>query len=241
MRLRMIAVLVTLYASGCTTVPDPVLGPPLEKADTDEVGFAAESVPAELEVIFFDVGLGDSTLIKCPDGSKILVDAGSMGGLSAAQKSVVREEIRDHIGDHLDLVVVTHPDTDHYNMIANVLQGVPVSHVFYGGERDDYNTGNFKNWLQAFDDSDRATSPPLRFHDPEAEPNPVLSCVGVDLWIMAANVPAASGAENNYVKNTPSIVLRISHGDVDIVLHQQQSQWRRAQFHRPVPSRSVRV
>lgn len=221
---RLMTTLIILTTWGCTAAPEPVIGPPLEPAGTtmEEAGVEAmdlaEDAPSELQVVFFDVGRGDSTLLKCPDGRKILVDAGSSGGLSSSEKTAVRNEIRGHIGDRLNLLVVTHPDTDHYNLLAETLQGVPVSHVFYGGDRDLYKTGNFKNWLRAFEDDGRTTSPSTRFHDPEAEPNATLSCAGVDVWILAANVPADAGAAENYVKNTPGIVLRLEHGDADLIL-----------------------
>jgi beta-lactamase superfamily II metal-dependent hydrolase len=216
---RLILTLIVLGALGCTGAPPPVVGPPLERADVAADAFALEeSVPRDFEVVFFAVGTGDSTLLKCPDGRRILIDAGSLGGLSSAEETAVRAEIRSHIGDRVDVLVVSHPDSDHYNLLADVLQGVPVSEVIYGGDRDDYRTGGFHNWLRVFEEQGRATSPPDRFHDPEETPNGTLSCGGVDIWILAANVPAGAGAASNFVKNTPSVVLRVQYGEFGMIL-----------------------
>ena len=44
----------------------------------------------DLELQFLDVGQGDGTLIICPNGNRmILVDLGSKGGKTAAQKAAI--------------------------------------------------------------------------------------------------------------------------------------------------------
>ncbi|MFG2288150.1 MBL fold metallo-hydrolase [Streptomyces sp. NPDC048595] len=96
------------------------------------------------EVIFFNVGQGDCTLIVFHDGdpargdSAVLVDAGSKkevghassGGTDSKAKEENRKRVKAKIAGYLaglknpntlDYVVVTHPDVDHYNLIPYML------------------------------------------------------------------------------------------------------------------------
>ncbi len=73
---------------------------------------------AELVV---QIGQGDCTLIECPNGGFILVDAGST---ARGDRDAVREYVRDQLDQanpRIDTVVVTHPDSDHYNYLPHVL------------------------------------------------------------------------------------------------------------------------
>jgi competence protein ComEC len=81
----------------------------------------------KLHVSFLDVGQGDSILIQTPNHQDILVD----GGPSA-------QAISDELGKHLpfwdrtiEMVVLTHPHTDHLNGLLEVLQRYRVQQVLY--------------------------------------------------------------------------------------------------------------
>ncbi len=83
----------------------------------DEIG------PRRLEIWSFDVGQGDSTLVRLADGTTILVDGGrsfpvDMGGM------VVVPQLRGLGIDRLDFVVATHDDDDHTGGIAEVIRSV---------------------------------------------------------------------------------------------------------------------
>jgi competence protein ComEC len=78
---------------------------------------AASSASSELVVRFLDVGQGDAVHIKTPDGYELLVD----GGPSAA---VLRElaKGRSFFDRFIDVVIATHPDTDHVSGLVDVLE-----------------------------------------------------------------------------------------------------------------------
>lgn len=229
---KLSAVFLGFLLTACaTTAPEPVLGPPLEPRDaqlpTATTAGLADDEPAlgTLELVFFDVGQGDSTLIRCPDGRTILVDAGSTSRLSRPRKAALLDEIRDELdsdaGPRLDVLVITHPDADHYNLIRELLADIPVSRVIYSGERDAYRSSKpwrLDTWLAAFDDSGRSVRPAATEFDPPNAPSAHLPCGTASVWLLAANVPPESGAENSFVKNTLSIVLRVAHGDFAAVL-----------------------
>jgi len=83
--------------------------------------------PGGLTVSFLDIGQGDATLIQ-DGGAAILVDAGPPGGPILAR---LREEgVR-----RLDVLVVTHSQSDHEGGAAAVLRRYPVGLLLDGGTR----------------------------------------------------------------------------------------------------------
>ena len=81
-----------------------------------------------LHVYFFDVGQGDSALIVTPQGRQVLVDGGpdldsAIGALSGAMPGSDRS---------LDLVVMTHLDSDHSRGLLEVLDRYQVGAVLAG-------------------------------------------------------------------------------------------------------------
>lgn len=211
------------FLCGCAGILPPPTLPgsevPAGEPFVAEVAFVAEAATpeADLEIHAIDVGQGDSTVILCPNGNRILVDVGSKGGKNNSQKAAIREQIRDLLGGRVDVLVVTHPDGDHYNMIARTLDGIPVHRVVIGGDVSRFVVDNFENWLEAFRPSGRLVEPAESFSDPEGTPSSLFDCGEAKVWILAANVPAPGAAEN-FVNNTPSVVLRIAFGDFSAIL-----------------------
>ncbi len=81
-----------------------------------------------LEVVFIDVGQGDSTLIKSPSGKFILIDGG--GNLFYDVGAVKLLPYLHHRGIRkLDLVVSTHPDIDHLDGLISLAKDMKVDAV----------------------------------------------------------------------------------------------------------------
>ena len=98
--LCLLAVLVSRYLEGRT---EPVSAPAAVSGDT------------VFEVRFFDIGQGDSALVRC--GSQtMLIDGGKVKN---NQKLVAR--LKELGVDHLDAVICSHPDEDHCGGLAAVL------------------------------------------------------------------------------------------------------------------------
>ena len=77
-----------------------------------------------LEVHFFDVGQGDATFIETPDGVQVLID----GGADGAVLNMLSREMG--ISDRsIDVVVGTHPDTDHVGGLIDVFERYDVEHI----------------------------------------------------------------------------------------------------------------
>lgn len=96
---------------------------------------------------FLDVGQGDGTLFSIPVGKKngyfvyqfVLIDLGSTKGAK-----ITRPELETLLFNHfkikeLELLVLTHPDSDHYNLIYMLLDhNVTFKKIIYGGHWSDY-------------------------------------------------------------------------------------------------------
>ena len=82
----------------------------------------------DLHVYFFDVGQGDSALIVTPEGRQVLVDGGpdSDSAIRALGEAMPN-------GDRsIDLVVLTHLDSDHSQGLLDVLDTYEVGAVLSG-------------------------------------------------------------------------------------------------------------
>ena len=86
--------------------------------------------PKGLELTALDVGHGNATVIRFPDGSTVLYDCGTYGrndvGRWAAAPALWRWGVRT-----IDLLVVSHADADHINGIPALLGRFRIGHVVY--------------------------------------------------------------------------------------------------------------
>ncbi len=80
----------------------------------------ANSRRGRLTCGFVAVGHGSCTVIELPDGRVLMGDAGAMG-LPAAGVRAISAYLWSRGITHLDAVVLSHPDTDHYNALPGLL------------------------------------------------------------------------------------------------------------------------
>lgn len=170
-------------------------GAPVSAAQGDTGGGGSAS--GTLEVYFFDVGQGDSELIRLPGGENILIDAGT----SSTEDELVGE-LRSLGAETLDLVVATHPHADHIGGMAAVIDAFDVRQVVMPriSESDTPTTKTYENLLQSIADKGLTIMP--------AEPgDELLSSGGAVLTVLAPN-GEDYGDLNNY-----SVVLRLTYGE----------------------------
>jgi len=77
-----------------------------------------------LEVTFLDIGQGDATIIETPGGTRVLID----GGPNSSVLRKLAEEL-PLFDRTLDMVVATHPDTDHIGGLTDVLERYAVAQI----------------------------------------------------------------------------------------------------------------
>lgn len=89
--------------------------------------------PDKLRVTFLDVGQGDATLVQCPDGTVVLVDAGGAGG---SRFDIGRRVIEPAIWAagvrRLHYLVISHGDADHMGGAAAIVHDLPPREVWEG-------------------------------------------------------------------------------------------------------------
>ena len=78
---------------------------------------------------FVAVGHGTSVLIELPDGKALLYDGGSLGASRFAARPLAAVLWSRGI-THLDAIVISHADADHYNAVPGVLKRFTVGVVY---------------------------------------------------------------------------------------------------------------
>ncbi|MEO8521714.1 MAG: DNA internalization-related competence protein ComEC/Rec2, partial [Acidobacteriota bacterium] len=167
---------------------------------------ASPPPPGWLRVVFLDVGQGDATLVRLPDGHAMLVDAGGVPGSSFdIGGRIISPALRALGVWRLDTLVVTHADPDHIGGAPAVLrrfspqvvwEGVPVPPHPRLRELEAAAAAANVTWRETqAGDRERRGGVELRvLHPPPPE------------W------------ERQKVRNDDSVVLEISIGEVSIIL-----------------------
>jgi competence protein ComEC len=148
-----------------------------------------------LEVIFISVGQGDSTLLRLPDGSAVLVDAGGApgGGADPGARDVV-PLLRDLGVRRIAAVFVSHPHPDHVLGLAAVAEAFPLERVFSSGDRGD---GEARELL-------------ARLHPVALPPGERWERAGVTFEVLG-------GPRESFTSNDASLVLRVTHGETSFL------------------------
>ncbi|NLB18992.1 MAG: ComEC/Rec2 family competence protein, partial [Syntrophomonadaceae bacterium] len=150
--------------------------------------------PGALKVVFLDVGQGDSIFIKTPRGYTILVDGGGSEYVDVGQKVVLPYLRRQGIR-RLDMIIATHPHTDHLGGLISVLQECPAGVVVAG--------------RGCFDDNEELESQLLvlegtRFLSPDSMTR---------MWLWAPHEVESPG-----VGNDTSVICKLWVGEVAFLL-----------------------
>lgn len=99
----------------------------------------------DLELYFLDVGQGDSELINFPGNVQILIDGGPNTKILNSISKALSPQDR-----YIDLLVVTHPQLDHYGGFIDVLKNYKVGAVIDNGRRGTTRTyDDFEKAIQA--------------------------------------------------------------------------------------------
>lgn len=100
------------------------------------VGFFSAKAPAQwnqneqpLHCTFIAIGNGTSVVLELPDGRTLLYDAGRLGSTTVGARSISGFLWSRGI-THLDALVISHADADHYNAIPELLELIDVEVVY---------------------------------------------------------------------------------------------------------------
>ncbi len=82
-----------------------------------------------LRCTFLSVGHGESIVLELPDGRTVLYDAGRMAGPTSCCR-IVSGYLWSRGLTHIDAIVLSHADTDHYNALPELLERFSVGTVY---------------------------------------------------------------------------------------------------------------
>ncbi len=90
------------------------------------------------EIVFFDVGQGDSSLIRLENRQEILIDGGgSPFSDFDVGKNIIAPALRGFGIDELELVLASHVDADHIEGLISLFDEIPVQQLVIGATKDD--------------------------------------------------------------------------------------------------------
>ena len=155
-----------------------------------------------LHVVFLDVDQGDAIFIQTPGGRQILVDGGPSGSALLSQ-----------LGRHmpfwdrsLDLVMLTHSDSDHVTGLVPVLERFRVDHIVYRAE--EASSDAYARWLELADTEGAV------IHSAQAGQEIALDQgVRMTVFYPESEFPEAAGSANNR-----SLVTRLEYGRFAVLL-----------------------
>lgn len=97
-----------------------------------------------VELVFFDVGQGDATLVRSPEGKVALIDGGRGVDMVAL--------LERHGVDSIDLIMASHAHADHIGGLERVIRTVPVRYYMDSGLA--HTTSTYINLMRALRGSD---------------------------------------------------------------------------------------
>ncbi len=91
--------------------------------------------PRTARITTFDVGEGQCSLVETADGHTVMIDAG--GRFKLTSYEIARDVLAPYLIErghrHVDLLILTHPDMDHYGAAEYLVTRVPVKTVLTNG------------------------------------------------------------------------------------------------------------
>ncbi|OGZ26650.1 MAG: hypothetical protein A2365_04340 [Candidatus Nealsonbacteria bacterium RIFOXYB1_FULL_40_15] len=103
--------------------------------------FGLKDKEEEIELIFFDVGQGDSIYIEIGETFQVLID----GGPDAKVLEKLSNEMPFYDRD-IELIVLTHPDSDHLYGLLEVLRNYNVKRILWTGFKTE--TADWQEWKE---------------------------------------------------------------------------------------------
>ncbi len=160
----------------------------------------------QLVCTFIDVGHGTSVLLQLPNGQTVLYDCGSFGSSRRATNSICGLLWHEGIS-HVDLLVVSHTDLDHYNALPQLLErfsigSVAISPVMANTERQP----GFAQVLERI----RQQNIPIEF---VWQDHGIELCQSVDLQVLSPPQTGTGGSDNS-----DSIVLEFRYQGFSLLL-----------------------
>ena len=166
----------------------------------------------ELRVSFLNVGQGDATLVRFPDGKTMLVDGGNE--TQKSELSLMRYLNAAEI-ERIDYLVLTHPDADHCGGLGVVAETKEIGTAYLPSNVQIEKGGAYEEYLSALEKNGCAVAKADRtLRIVSTDPAYPYSVVG--LYPYASGIDQTDGEE--YESNERSCVLLIEYNGVEILI-----------------------
>jgi len=152
-----------------------------------------------LQVHFLDVGQGDAILIQTPDGVEVLIDGGPNGSVLRALAQEMSFFDRE-----IDMVIGTHPDSDHIGGLIDVLERYDVETILTTENKGSSNTASLYKKLVGKEGAEVVI----------ARQGQVFQLGESVLLTVLFPVNDASNMESN----TSSIIVQLVYGETEVLL-----------------------
>lgn len=162
----------------------------------------------ELRVTFLDVGQGDAAVIETPSGQTLVIDTGNLDadGADDMGRRVVAPYLRQRGINQINVLFLTHPDTDHIGGAATLLEQFPTDLLMDNGQFTHSESPVAARVLQT------ASTRRVPFRSARRGQE-LTTGDGVTIRILAPTSAALFGSEND-----ASIVLRVEYGQTAFLL-----------------------
>jgi beta-lactamase superfamily II metal-dependent hydrolase len=192
---------------------------------------------SKIEVSFLHCDQGMGTLVRIFDSLNnlahlALIDLGSeaktkkyAGKAIESVISALKQMQADGVTPAIDLLVISHQDTDHWSLLPDLLKqiqsdiaGCEVHNIYYGGTNWKANASKaIEKWEDAFDVEAEAFAKGETNYKKPGEKKSIQTIDGVAFRLLCVNVPISRSAPD-LNRNGTSAVLAIDFGGVTAVI-----------------------
>ncbi|EGT2201768.1 DNA uptake transporter [Clostridioides difficile] len=102
-----------------------------------------------LSIHMIDVGQGDSILVQTPTNKNILIDGGDEDS-----KNIINSYLRQKRIKTIDIIIATHPDSDHIGSLDNVIKKFNVNSIYMPEQST--NSESYQNLINSCTDKNLA-------------------------------------------------------------------------------------
>ncbi|MEE9224740.1 MAG: DNA internalization-related competence protein ComEC/Rec2 [Bacteroidota bacterium] len=166
--------------------------------------------PRVLRITVLDVGQGDTIFLEFPDGKTMLIDAGPRTMHSNAGERMIIPFLRKRGISSIDVVLITHPHSDHIGGLEPVLQEFSVRRVVDTGHEVGSNV--YKRFM-AFVEAENIPLQRVQAGDTLG------GFKGIRLYVLHPRVDRGHPANGLQVKNLNdvSVVLKLVYGETSFL------------------------
>jgi len=158
----------------------------------------------DLQVTFLDVGQGDASFVKFPNGESMLIDGGDATKEWDQGKNAILPFLKFNNISNIKYIVASHPHNDHIGGLVEIMKSIDVDTLVISNYR--FNTKKYAKMIEV----SRSEEIPIRYVEKGDQLFPDSSC---RVYILHPSDEFAEERDFNGEEcNNSSIVMKIQYG-----------------------------